>query len=94
MKLLIAGLAALAVASCATGFELGTTTHTFTTPDGRAGYIIECAGMSYCYARARKLCGGNYTLSNRTERLQTNQITGLSDQRSIEAVCEATLTPK
>lgn len=89
MKRMIA-IAALALApsGCASGkaaFE------NFVTPDGRAGHIVYCDGvsrtMATCYEGARELCKGNYSLirENVTPRKINEGVS--TENRSIQIVC-------
>ena len=62
----------------------------YTTPDGRPGFMLSCGGalksMATCYADARKMCqGGDYEIVNRsvTPRNETT-----TENRSIEIICK------
>lgn len=61
----------------------------FTAPDGRAAFMAHCGGrysdISYCYAGARKKCGGNYEILKQIEAPRGE--TG-TENRRIEFVCE------
>ena len=58
-----------------------------TLPDGRTGYLVNCdaGGFSRCYARAREICGGDFTVLTRTDRAGV-----VEDERRIEMTCNAT----
>lgn len=62
----------------------------FKAPDGRQAYFIHCGGalmsLVSCQNEARKICGGNYTETNRsiTSRGET-----ATENRSIEIICES-----
>lgn len=62
----------------------------FKAPDGRQAYFIRCGGelltLASCQNEARKVCGGNYTETNRTITARGSSIT---ENRSIEVVCSA-----
>lgn len=56
-----------------------------TMPDGRTGYLVNCdaQGFSACYERSRQICGGNFEVVNRTDRIGEEE-----DEKRIEMVCK------
>lgn len=55
-----------------------------TLPDGRTGYLVNCdaGGFSQCYERSRSICGGNFEIVNRTDRIGEEE-----DEKRIEMIC-------
>lgn len=55
-----------------------------TLPDGRSGYLVNCdaGGFSQCYERSRSICGGNFEIVNRTDRIGEEE-----DEKRIEMIC-------
>ena len=70
-----------------------TTVGAYTTPDGRAGFAVDCSGngMTDCHAKAREACGGgNYEVMDRIDQAYTHLGNARFDQRLYVA---CTVTP-
>ena len=74
-------LAASFVASCAP------TAKKIITPNGNAGYVVECSGNQYswadCYKKAYESCKGKYRIIDKNESSR-----GLKTIRSMAIECE------
>lgn len=81
-------LLALATGGCALGSAFGPIVTPFTSGDGRQAYQIHCGGvamsMATCQTKARELCGGNFTETNRSVTSRDDTVT---ENRSIEVIC-------
>lgn len=99
MKASVLVVAVFALGGCASVFGTPTPIITeYTTPDGQRGLLVYCSttGIPVCHQRARDACGGDYTLTNQTERQEytpANEYSGrqasASTVRSIEVTCAA-----
>jgi hypothetical protein len=86
MKLQVLILA-VALGGCAI---MSAPVQSYTTPDGRQGYMLRCGGvlmtMATCYTDARKMCqGGDYEVINRSVTPRDDTAT---ENRNIEIVCK------
>lgn len=52
----------------------------FVSPDGKSAFLIACGdgGMPACHAEARRVCGGNYSVTSTVDSSRTvsNPVTG------------------
>jgi hypothetical protein len=95
MKASVLVVAVFALGGCALIRPTSPVTE-YVTPDGQRGLVVRCdeTGIPVCHQRARKTCGGDYTLTNQTERQDYDlgdSIIGPSTYmiRSIEVTCAA-----
>jgi hypothetical protein len=105
MKASVLVVAVFALGACASVEEyvLGPKPVTeYVTPDGQRGLLVRCNqdGIPVCHQRARETCGGDYTLTNQTERQvysPADRIARMeastSTVRSIEVTCAAPTSP-
>lgn len=83
MRILMVGIAVLGLGGC-------TYAKAFVTPDGKPAYLVDCTDfdMTVCHARARKVCGGNYTVLNQSARIEQGLQVGEFDTLlRLQVVC-------
>jgi hypothetical protein len=82
LKIGLVFVAVAGLAGCATSVDA------YTTPDGRAGFVVDCSGngMVDCHAKAREACnGGNYEVVDRIDQAYTHLGNARFDQRLFVA---------